>query len=65
MTDNTSDKILEYLKECYRQNINMTITSSQIAEHFGDRNLTTRSLLRHLKLDGYILQVDNVLTPYQ
>lgn len=54
MTQSLNDQILNYLQDCYTQNVNTVVTATQIGAHLGIRGLYIRSLLRNLKQNGFV-----------
>lgn len=57
MVNNNTEQILNYLRDCHLQNINLIVTPSQIADHLGIRTLYIRHLLRDMKSNGWIVPI--------
>ncbi len=55
MKQRTKDQILNYLHDCYSQNVNAVVTSSQIGAHLGIKGTIIRPILRDLKKDGFVV----------
>ena len=53
MKQRTKDQILNYLHDCYSQNVNAVVTSSQIGAHLGIKGTIIKPILRDLKKDGF------------
>ncbi|NQV40649.1 MAG: hypothetical protein HQ505_09025 [Nitrosopumilus sp.] len=55
MKQRTKDQILNYLHDCYSQNVNAVVTSSQIGAHLGIKGTIIKPILRDLKKDGFVV----------
>ena len=56
MKQRTKDQILNYLHDCYSQNVNAVVTPSQIGAHLGMKGTIIKPILRDLKKDGFVGQ---------
>ena len=54
MKQRTKDQILNYLHNCYSQNVNAVVTSSQIGAHLGIKGTIIKPILLDLKKDGFV-----------
>ena len=55
MKQRTKDQILNYLHDCYSQNVNAVVTPSQIGAHLGIKGTIIKPILRDLKKDGFVV----------
>ena len=54
MKQRTKDQILNYLHNCYSQNVNAVVTLSQIGAHLGIKGTIIKPILLDLKKDGFV-----------
>ena len=54
MKQKTKDQILNYLHNCYSQNVNAVVTLSQIGAHLGIKGTILKPILLDLKKDGFV-----------
>jgi len=56
MKQKTKDEILNYIHNCYSQNVNAVVTPSQIGAHLGIKGTIIKPILLDLKKDGFVGQ---------
>ena len=54
MKQRTKDQILNYIHDCYSQNVNTVVTLSQIGAHLGIKGTIIKPILLDLKKDGFV-----------
>ena len=54
MKQKTKDEILNYIHNCYSQNVNAVVTPSQIGAHLGIKGTIIKPILLDLKKDGFV-----------